>query len=198
MAEAPHDSAQRRRGRLQMLLLLAIAAAPIVLGTAAFYLWPPSGRTNYGELLSPEPVAAVGVDLRGEPSNLDALRGRWVLLVASAPDCPEACRRNLLFARQVRFAQGRDQGKVERAWIVDGREPPAVELEPLYAGAQVIRVSGMSTTAGLPPDTVQSSQIVLVDPLGRRVLRFPADPDPRRIVKDLQRLLRINRAEYAR
>ena len=35
--------------------------------------------------------------------------------------------------------------------------------------------------------------IYLVDPLGNLMLRFPRDPDPSRMIKDLQRLLRYSR-----
>jgi len=35
--------------------------------------------------------------------------------------------------------------------------------------------------------------IYLVDPLGNLMLRFPPDPDPSRMIKDLERLLRYSR-----
>jgi hypothetical protein len=34
--------------------------------------------------------------------------------------------------------------------------------------------------------------IYLVDPLGNLMMRFPPDPDPARVIKDLQRLLRAS------
>jgi hypothetical protein len=35
--------------------------------------------------------------------------------------------------------------------------------------------------------------IYLVDPLGNLMMRFPRDPDPSKMIKDLQRLLRYSR-----
>jgi hypothetical protein len=35
--------------------------------------------------------------------------------------------------------------------------------------------------------------IYLIDPLGNIVLRYPADPDIKRMAKDLERLLRASR-----
>ncbi len=191
-----HD--RRRRGRLQMLLLLAVSAAPIVLGTLAYYVWTPQGRTNYGEVLPPVQVQASGVDLAGQRATLETLRGRWVLLVASTPECREECRRSLLYSRQVRVAQGREQGRVERAWIVLGLAQPDPELAPLHAGALVIRLAHEADSNALSGEVSRAAEIHLVDPLGRLVMRFPGDPDPRRIVKDVQRLLRVNSAEYGR
>jgi hypothetical protein len=34
--------------------------------------------------------------------------------------------------------------------------------------------------------------VYLVDPLGNLMMRFPQDPDPMRVIKDLQRLLRAS------
>jgi len=35
--------------------------------------------------------------------------------------------------------------------------------------------------------------IYLVDPLGNLMMRYPRDPDPAKLLKDLQRLLRYSR-----
>jgi hypothetical protein len=35
-------------------------------------------------------------------------------------------------------------------------------------------------------------RIYLVDPLGNLMMRFPAEPDPSRIIRDLQRLLKYS------
>jgi hypothetical protein len=35
-----------------------------------------------------------------------------------------------------------------------------------------------------------AERIYVIDPLGNLMMRFPADPDPRRMLKDLSRLLR--------
>ncbi len=44
---------------------------------------------------------------------------------------------------------------------------------------------------GFPGNRVE--HIYLVDPLGNLMMRFPRDPDPSRMVKDLQRLLKASR-----
>ena len=38
-----------------------------------------------------------------------------------------------------------------------------------------------------------TTNLYLLDPLGNLVLRYPADPDIKRLAKDLERLLRASR-----
>ena len=46
--------------------------------------------------------------------------------------------------------------------------------------------------AGSFPGT-PTDHIYLVDPLGNLMMRFPRDPDPARMIKDLKRLLKYSR-----
>jgi cytochrome oxidase Cu insertion factor (SCO1/SenC/PrrC family) len=46
--------------------------------------------------------------------------------------------------------------------------------------------------AQFPADGAPSSHIYLVDPLGNLMLRFPAQPDAKRIMKDLKLLLKAS------
>ncbi len=48
------DPAARQRGRRTLLLLALVCLAPVVLSYLAFYLMPPDGRTNYGDLIDPQ------------------------------------------------------------------------------------------------------------------------------------------------
>ena len=54
--------------------------------------------------------------------------------------------------------------------------------------AEVARIFGAATRTGNAVD-----HIFLVDPLGNLMMRFPREPDPSRVRKDLERLLRYSR-----
>jgi cytochrome oxidase Cu insertion factor (SCO1/SenC/PrrC family) len=182
--------ARTRRGRRQMLLILAICAAPVVLGTLAFYLWEGAGRTNYGELLAPRAVDLAGRDDQGRERKLSDLRGSWALVVIDSGACDENCRRKLLYTRQVRLAQGREQDRMERVWLIDDGIAPAREQEGLHAGAHVLRVESSAAAAAFAPSGESRTFIYLVDPQGFLMMRYPSDPDPKKMIKDLQRLLK--------
>jgi hypothetical protein len=185
--------AQRRRGRRFALTLLAICAAPTVAAWLAYFVWPPQSRTNYGELIEPHPLRDQelrGVD--GAAFRLSQLRGKWVLLQIDSGACAEGCRRKLLYMRQARLAQGRDERRIERVWLLadDATPDPAVLRD--HDGIRVLRAPD-PLPGEFPAARSATDHIYLVDPLGNLMLRFPADPDAQRMTRDLARLLRVSR-----
>lgn len=181
--------AQRvRRARFTLLLVFAVCAAPIVLGTLAFYFWPPSGRTNYGELIAPTQLRWSGTHLDGKPFDPRSVAGKWVLVVIDGDACDARCEQKLYFSRQVRTAQGRESERVTRLWITDAA--PSEKIAPLLAGAQVLRVQDKALLSAFGPQP--ANHVYLVDDMGNLMMRFPEDADPKRMIKDLQKLLRVN------
>ena len=160
----------------KLALVALVCAAPIVLGTAAYLLgWSPGKPGNYGELIPPRAVPA---------APLAALRGKWVLVSADAAACDAHCEKKLYFMRQVRRAQGKDMERIERLWLVSGAGAPRAELLAAIEGTRVVALEDPACTR---------DHIYLVDPLGNLMLRFPRDPDPSRMIKDLQRLMRYSK-----
>jgi len=196
---SPEELRQRtRRGRLKMLAILLVCAAPVIASYFTYYVIRPEGRTNYGTLLQPLPEVGglSGVGLDGAPAGLKQLGGKWLLVTGSGASCDAACEHRLYLLRQVRLTTGKDRDRVERAWIVaPGTEVPA-RLLAEHEGLTVIRAApGAMAAAGFPPEGSASpeSHIWIVDPLGNLVLRYPVDPDPSRMKKDLLKLLRASR-----
>jgi hypothetical protein len=163
--------------RLKLALIFLACAAPFVLGWLAYEFGWGAGRSgNYGELLEPRPVAGA----------LAPLKGKWVLVTFDAAACDAACEKKLYIVRQVRRAQGKEAERIERLWmIIDGGKP-----KPDLVGA----IEGSHIAAGeLDFPGKHTEHIYLVDPLGNLMLRFPPNPDPTKMIKDLQRLLKYSR-----
>ena len=166
--------------RNKLFWVAAVSAAPFVLGTAAYLAgWSPGEGGNYGELIAPRPVAA---------APLGKLRGKWVMVSFDRAACDAYCEKKLYYMRQVRRAQGKHMERVERLWVVTDGGKPRAELLPGIEGTRF----GSFTAESFPGDAVD--HIYLVDPLGNLMLRFPRDPDPSGMIKDLQRLLKYSRA----
>lgn len=168
-----------RRGRLQLLLLAAVCAFPLLGSWIAYQFgWGLGGSGNYGELLSPRAAASPA---------LSSVRGKWVLVAFDSGACDAYCERKLYIIRQIRKAQGKEQDRLERVWFVTDAVKPRGELQPLVDGARV-----MPEPAGAASEFpgVRSDHLYLVDPLGNVMMRFPRDPDPGKMIKDLQRLLK--------
>lgn len=170
-----------RRGRVQLVLLALAFAAPFALALLAWrYDWATGKTSNYGELIVPARPLAGEVFAR--------LRGRWLLVTFDAAACDAYCERKLYFMRQVRRAQGKHMQRIERLWLLTDAAMPRPELLAAMEGTNVARSSGLAERfPGTPRD-----HIYLVDPLGNLMMRFPREPDPSRMIKDLQRLLRVS------
>lgn len=158
----------------RILLVALVCAAPIVLGTAAYLFgWSPGAPSNYGQLLAPMPLGGFE-------------RGKWTLVMFDAAACDAYCENKLYVLRQVRRAQGKDMDRVERLWVITDGGKPRAELLPGIEGTRFASFPA----EGFPGNA--ADHIYLVDPLGNLMLRFPRDPDPSKMIKDLQRLLKYS------
>lgn len=163
--------------RNKLLWIALVCTAPLVLGTAAYLLgWSPGAPSNYGELIPPKRV-----------QPLSEFRGKWVLVTFDAAACDAYCERKLYIMRQARRAQGKDMERIERLWVVSDAGKPRADV---VVASEGIRISS-NGNLDFPGNT--ADHIYVVDPLGNLMMRFPRDPDPSRVIKDLQRLLKVSR-----
>jgi len=174
-------------------MIAAVACAPLIAAYTRFHLWRPTAFTNYGQLLTPTPIAALDAGrMEGKPFTLGALRGKWVFLMVDSGRCAEECRNKLYKMRQVRLTQGRDMERIERAWLIDDNVAAAADLVSEYQGTHVVSARGSALLSQLPADASVRDHIYIVDPLGNLMLRYPRDADPGRMKKDVSRLLRVS------
>jgi ferric-dicitrate binding protein FerR (iron transport regulator) len=195
-SEPAPPQADERRGHARRVafLILALCAAPTAAAWFAYFVWPPHSRTNYGELIEPRPLPDPELRrLDGSAYRLSQLRGKWILLQIDSGVCREACRKRLLYMRQARLAQGRDAERIERVWLLDDAAVPDPALLRDHEGLNVARARNGTFLAEFPHWEGPAGHIYVVDPLGTLMLRFPGDPDERRMLNDLARLLRASR-----
>lgn len=177
-------------GRRIIFLIAALSLAPIAAAFVVYQFFPRQPAVNYGTLLPTGPAPLLsGIRADGSPFRLDELRGRWVLLWSEAGTCGPACDKAAYATRQARTMQGKDQDRIVRALLLadDAPAPPALAAQ--HPDLIVVRVAA-SALASLPggPGT-----LLVIDPLGNLVLRYPNDPDIRGIANDLGRLLKASR-----
>jgi cytochrome oxidase Cu insertion factor (SCO1/SenC/PrrC family) len=180
-----------------LLLILAICAAPVVASYLVFYVFPPSGRTNHGELITPQPPPP-GLSLTaagGEPYSLASLRGRWVLLHVDQGACDSGCAEKLFMIRQLRTMTGKERTRIDRAWMITDAAAIDPRLLEAYAGTVMVRADRAQLSGWLqvPDGRPVEDFIFLVDPLGNLMMRYGRDADPVKIRKDLGRLLKASR-----
>jgi len=195
------DSARRtRHGRLKMLLVLLVCAAPVVASYLAYYVIRPEGRTNYCTLITPLrpiPDALPLANLQAAPVLPAALRGQWLLVVVSGGACDATCEKHLWLQRQLRETLGRDKDRVDKVWlIVDDAAPRAQTLDAIRTHTEitVLRVSAreLGTWLAPAPGHALPDHLYIVDPLGNWMMRSPPDPEPARLKRDVEKLLRAS------
>ena len=197
------DDVARRttRGRIKMLLLLLVCAAPVIASYIAYFVIRPDGRSNYSELITPTrplPSALPLTDLDGRPFKAEALKGQWLLVVVAGGACDAVCERHLWIQRQLREALGRDASRLDKVWLIDDAAAPRAEtLQAIQSGGApttVLRVPRDALAAWLtaPGDGRLESHMAIVDPMGEWMMRVPADPEPARVKRDVERLLRAS------
>jgi cytochrome oxidase Cu insertion factor (SCO1/SenC/PrrC family) len=185
------------RGRWKMLAVLAVCAAPVLASYFTYYVIKPTTHNNYGTLVDPRsypipPLASTTLD--GRPEGLDKYKGKWIMLKVGGGECAQACQKQLLTMRQERLMQGKEMDRVERVWLVTDREPLETVLIREYDGMHMLHADPAAVAKWLPvdPGTKAEDHIYLIDPLGNLMMRFPADPDPRKMYKDVNKLLKAS------
>jgi hypothetical protein len=189
--EALADDARRTAsGRLKMLVVLAVCAAPVIASYFTYYVVHPQTARSYGELIQPpKPL----------PAPLAKLKGQWLLVSVAGGACDAGCERNLYFQRQLRESLGKEKQRVDWVWLVDDAAPVRAELAPALSQATVVRVDAAQLAQWLAPAAGQSlhDPIYLVDPMGNWMMRFPPVPRSdlaaaKNMKRDLERLLRAS------
>jgi peroxiredoxin len=193
----PADPQQRKRGRWMLWLVLLVCASPIIASYFTFYVIKPEKRSNYGTLIDQRahPVPAMALTtLDGKPAALEQFKGKWVMLMAAPGACDEACRKQLFAMRQLRAMQGKEMARIERVWLITDREPLDTIVIREYDGTHMLRADAKTVANWLPadPGTTVAGHIYMIDPLGHLMMRFPRDPDPRKVYKDIYKLLKAS------
>ncbi len=196
------DSAAQRTssGRWKMLLVLLVCAAPVIASYFTYFVIRPEGRTNYSELiqpLRPIPEKLPLLDLQGRAVAASTLKGQWLLVVISGGACDAVCERQLWIQRQLRETLGREKDRLDKVWLItDAAAPRAATLQAIGTGvpATVLRIAPEALAQWLTPapGSTLEQHMVVVDPLGNWMMRVPADPEPGKLKRDIEKLLRAS------
>ncbi|GAB3242730.1 SCO family protein [Chitinimonas naiadis] len=176
------------RNRRVLYTVIAVSIAPILASYLLYYFWKPAGGLTFGQLLEVKPVPTFRqVTLDGKPASLGDFKGKWLLAMVDDASCQGSCLDTLHVLRQVRLAQGKDMGRVERVWLMLGNANPPAEAQTRADGARLLRAQD---PVPLPGD--QTGGYYLIDPLGNQVLRYPRSADPVKVIKEIGKLLKNN------
>jgi len=176
-------------GRLKMLFVLLVCAAPVIASYFTYYVIRPQARSVHGEAQE-LPLT----DLQARPVLPESLKGQWLLIAVGGGDCDATCERQLYLQRQLRESLGKSKERVDRIWLVDDATPVRDTLLPALSGATVLRVAPQALATWLSPAAGQAlrAHFYVVDPMGNWMMRFPAPSEPAGIKRDFEKLLRAS------
>lgn len=194
-----NEQERTRAGRLRMLLVVAACAAPVLASYFSFYVLNLRGDA-YGDLIVPTvdlPPALKLTNLQGQPVLPESLKGQWLLTLVQDSSCDASCEKRLFAQRQLREMLGKERDKVDKLLLLPDDAPLRPELAAALAQGvpvTVLRVPREELQAWLKPAQGHALQehFFLIDPMGRWMLRWPVAPDPSKLKRDLDRLIRAN------
>ncbi|WEK10019.1 MAG: hypothetical protein P0Y51_03445 [Candidatus Pseudomonas colombiensis] len=182
----PSAPQSRRRGRWQLILILAMVIGPMVLATGMYKLqfWVPESRSYHGELIgNGQTRAQIGVQADEE---------RWQILVTAPKGCAEDCQQLVYLARQIQVALGRDASRASHA---------LASAQPLSADYQATLAREYPQLQRYPLDLPtfikgaheqEAPQLWIVDPHSNLVLRYDARVNGKDLLNDLRHLLKLS------
>ena len=185
MSEAK-PALNRRKGRLQLLLILLGVIGPMILATGMYKLqfWVPEGRSYHGELIGNGQTRA---DL-----GVQAEEGRWQLLVTAPKDCAVDCQQLVYLARQIQIGLGRDAGRASHA--IAAAQPLSSEYEAKLTREypQLQRYPLDLATFSKTTGDKAEPQLWIIDPHGNLVLRYDPSVKGKDLLNDLRHLLKLS------
>lgn len=178
---------QRRRGRLQLILILAVVIGPMILATAMYQwrFWVPETRSYHGDLIGTGQTRAdLGVVGADEP--------RWQLLVTVPDVCDTACKELVFLARQVHIGLNRDVARAAHGLATAQPLPDDYNAQLRREYPQLARYQLELQAYDKASGKGEGAYLWIVDPRGNLVLRYDASSKGKAILDDLRHLLKIS------
>lgn len=190
--------ARTRGGRLKMLLVLLVCASPVIASYLTYFVIRPEGRTNYSTLILPTRSLPAALNLRtleGAAVTPKSLHGQWLMVLVGPAACDKACEDRFFMQRQLREMMGRERERLDKLWLVTDDAPISPVLLEALGGkvpVTVLRADAAAVASWLQPEAGHQLQehLYIVDPMGEWMMRAPAKPEPSRLKRDIDRVLR--------
>jgi hypothetical protein len=186
------SDSRRTRGRLQFLLIAALFFGPLLFAAWMYYsgdALQPESRANHGTLL--EPIVSL---MDAVPGSQIHDRRSWRLLYANDGECGDRCREALYTLRQSRLMLGKEMDRVERVFLHGDQAPDNLLVAEEHQGLVSLQDTALSAVLDdKKPASLPEGGFYLIDPHGNLVMYFSPDIEPRDMVDDIKRLLKLSR-----
>jgi hypothetical protein len=200
------SGALRARNLRMLAALAALFLLPLLLAFYMYYAtdWRPAKRVNHGTLIAPvRPLPVVHLPRvrlsetdpgPTEPETAGQMRSRWSIVYIGAGNCDEPCRQALYVMRQTRLSLNNDMSRVDRVFLTTGYCCAREFLAHEHSGLVVLDASGTDGMRLLStfPAAGRPYSLFIVDPLGNLMMSYDARQNPKGLLEDLRKLLRLS------
>ena len=91
--------------------------------------------------------------------------------------------------RQTRLSLNNEMARVNRVFLVTGKCCDREFLQREHPGLNVVQMQNIPPAF---PETDRASSLFIVDPLGNLVMRYDARQNPKGLLEDLKKLLKLS------
>lgn len=187
-------------------IMLVLFGLPYFISWYSYYtgdtLFFKQGKSN-GQLISPVrglPDFSLK-DINGELITRQQFVGKWTLLLTGPSSCNETCLERLWTMRQVRLALSVDRQRVQRFFLTKETAQYDALLSLLPSEHRGLRVFGLDETAESqslrktlqPESDLQEFSLYIVDPLANVMMYYPPAIEGKKVLKDLERLIKFSK-----
>ena len=157
----------------------------------------PENESTFAGLVTKKQVSLESYQI----NSLKDFKGRWLLVRIGSAKCDEICIKELYAMRQIRLMTGKNRSRVERVWLISNDlSLNQVSNFTEFQGTWGLRikdnnnfVNRLETISKNLNKELSYKGLWLIDPQGHFMMRFPSNPDIKKMYKDLARLLKVSR-----
>ncbi|OAI10573.1 hypothetical protein A1359_16330 [Methylomonas lenta] len=190
---------QHKKNRITILVIFAMSIIPFAF---AWYLADNPGKvklgSNNGDLISP-PLPTELKDFAGydafSAENINQLQGHWVLInVLPEAQCSEACQDGLYKTQQITLMLGKDIARIRRLAVIynQAEQPLPKQWQEDARLLKVVPSAELKEIIAKTSAKDEPGGLLIMDPLGNLMMKYPTNYDPYKVRNDLSKLLRIS------
>jgi len=190
------NSTAQKKSTRTLYAMFVLFLFPFIAATMAYYYRDSLTFTtkNYGELITPpQTIQDFSLfDLQGNPLAKESLIGSWWLVLVAPKNCTD-CDLQQKKLESIFFALNRDSTRVKR--MILNTQPDDIVIPTQIHNDVADYVIDAEHSSAFAKELLQNttSQILVIDPLGNIVMRYPATAQGNGILRDLLQLLKVSR-----
>lgn len=183
--------APRRSGLPMLALVVGLLALPFVIAAGLYFGgWQPTRSVAHGQLLTPPAALPADglVDVAGRTVATAELHGKWLLVLSLDGPCGTDCAARLDELRRIQVSLNKEMGRLRRVVLTPATSDPGL-AEAARRQPDLLLFAAPPQWLGAP--AADGYRLHIVDPLGRRVINYPAAVGGKELRFDLERLLKF-------